>query len=205
MTNAIHYGVFIEPKGSLLEAIQDSKLKVSSIIGDQLYLSHPPHCTIFHGMLAPMKLWEYDFLEAIRNEKFFMTRTIENFAFFNDPLADGGHTVAIKIDKDPRLMRLQMIVAETLRPFAGDPIDSRDSQLTHLQPFKESIERYQFPFVGEHWIPHFTVSSLAIDKGHPLIKELLDAKYDFQVAVGEISVWKIDGESHEKLLTAQLS
>jgi len=205
MTHATHYGLFIEPEESLLEAIQTSKLKVASTIGDQVYLSHPPHCTLYHGMLAPMKHWEDRLLEVVKKEQAFKTGTVENFAFYNDPLADGGHTIGIRVEKEPRLMRLQMIVVETIRPFISDHIDSRDSPLAKVEPFKESVERYNFPFVGNHWIPHFTISSLAIDKEHPLIVNLLNSKNDFPVEVGKISVWKIDGENHEKLLTAYLS
>ncbi len=205
MTDAAHYGVFIEPEGSLLEAIQTSKLKVASTIGDQVYLSHPPHCTLYHGMLAPIKRWSGCILKAVKKEQAFKTGTVENFAFYDDPLADGGHTIGIKVEKEPRLMRLQMIVAEAIRPFISDHIDSHESPFANVEPFKKSIEKYHFPFVGDHWIPHFTISSLAIDKEHPLIADLLNSKNDFPVAVGKISVWKIDGQEHKKLLTAHLS
>ena len=102
-------------------------------------------------------------------------------------------------------MRLQMIVAEAIRPFISDHIDSHESPFANVEPFKESIEKYHFPFVGDHWIPHFTISSLAIDKEHPLIVDLLNSKNSFPVVVGKISVWKIDGQEHKKLLTAHLS
>jgi|TARA_B110000467_G_C18318460_1_gene483325 hypothetical protein len=204
MKSTVHYGVFIEPKGSLFEAIQRAKQKVSSTIGNQVYLTHPPHCTLYHGPLAPIERWENDLAKAVGKEQAFKTFTIENFAFYDDPLANGGHTIAMKIEKDPLLMRLQMIVAETIRPFISDRIESRNSPLGNVEPIKESIERYNFPFVGVHWIPHFTISSLAIDKEHPLIAELLNDQKGFQVVVEEISIWKIDGDSHEKLLTAHL-
>ena len=63
----------------------------------------------------------------------------------------------------------------------------------------DSYVNYGFPFVGRHWIPHFTVSSLKVDENHRIIQEFLLDKIDVSFTVKKVSVWNINGNKHQMI------
>ena len=201
----IHYGIFLEPLPPLFEEIKSRKQRIRSLIGDQVYLNHPPHCTIYHGTLASLDNWRTSLEEAVKSCKSFTTRTVENFVFYSDPLAQFGHTIAIRLQLDPNLFELQALVAKALQPHIKRNSRAIPSSLAKHSPFRESIELFNFPFVGEHWIPHFSISSLAVDKDSHLIADLLEAPCHFKVPVRELSIWEINDNYHNKLTTIRLA
>lgn len=205
MTSSSNYGIFLEPNGSLLEAIESRKRMVRSQLKDQAYLSHPPHCTLYYGTLSSIDEWQIALTTEMGGHCGFNTHTVENFAFYDDPLADYGHTIAIRIESHPCLFTLQLAVAKALQPHIRRDLSPPTSSLVEQSPFRESFEEYNFPFVGEHWIPHFTISSLAIERNSPLISELLDASPHFEIPVHQLSIWQINGDHHDKLATLPLA
>ena len=50
---------------------------------------------------------------------------------------------------------------------------------------------FGFPFVGEHWIPHFTISSLKVAKNHKIIRDFLLDQIDISFTVNTVSIWNI--------------
>ena len=64
---------------------------------------------------------------------------------------------------------------------------------------KESFVSYGFPFVGSHWIPHFTIASLITNRTHPIITDFMQWKPLYIMNWFNISFWHIDDEHHTRL------
>ena len=63
----------------------------------------------------------------------------------------------------------------------------------------DSYLDFGFPFVGEHWIPHFTISSLKVGKNHKLINDFLLDQIDISFTVNKVSIWNIKGNQHQMI------
>ncbi len=63
----------------------------------------------------------------------------------------------------------------------------------------DSYLDFGFPFVGDHWIPHFTISSLKVAKNHKIIRDFLLDQIDISFTVNKISVWDINGNQHQMI------
>ena len=99
----------------------------------------------------------------------------------------------------PYFTVLQKSLAEVLQPVKKNvpPLD----YLTNNKQLLESYNRYGFPFVGEHWIPHFSISSLRAEKTHPIIEDFLSNTKQDHFTVNQLSVWRVDGDEHTQLET----
>ncbi|MBK7406420.1 MAG: hypothetical protein IPJ41_17920 [Phycisphaerales bacterium] len=60
----------------------------------------------------------------------------------------------------------------------------------------ESQARYGWPFVGEHWIPHFTVASVPAERSDPLVGACLALPLDFRFAADSAALCGIRGDAH---------
>jgi hypothetical protein len=70
--------------------------------------------------------------------------------------------------------------------------------------YKESYERYGFPFVGSHWIPHLTIASVK-NEGKKLFDEIKTTtiKLNQKESSGNLALFKIIGDSHQLIHTWQ--
>ena len=64
---------------------------------------------------------------------------------------------------------------------------------------RESFKSYGFPYVGSHWIPHFTIASLKTEKSHPMITEFMKWQPSYTMIELNPSCWHIEGDKHIKL------
>lgn len=192
--------IFLEPTGPLRDALLGRKAHLERAMPGQAYCSHPPHCTLLFGDYGPPAAWFDALRAAVHGVPPFPVETEGWQLFPNDLLAGGGTTVAFRVRLGPQLGQLQRIVAETLAPHrppaaraaaAGHPLAARE-------PFATSLGRYGFPFVGEHWIPHFTIGSPRVGAETPLVRELSTGSPCHAFRLGEISVWRVAGEEHTR-------
>lgn len=194
------YAVFIEPEGSLLERVVSCKERVAARLGNQPYNAHPPHCTLWVGALASL---EYESLEqACRRVTPFDLATDGMVVFWNDAATDGGHTVAFRVVAPAALWSLQMDISQALSRFLPAVVEPPAwcSQPVLL----ESIRQYGYPFVGNHWIPHFSIASLHLPRGHELLRDLSQIDEKHTCRIEEFSLWQIEENRHEKLKTFRL-
>lgn len=186
--------VFIEPEGPLLSEIQERKAWLEARLPGQAYTSHPPHSTLLVGDYGPADQWR-DALEAsLRARPPFELLTEDWILFADDALAGGGQTVALRAALSSSLLDLQRGVAEALAPFHRG--DATVHPLAQREPFATSLRHYGFPFVGSHWIPHFTVGSPRVTAHDPLVAELQRPPAKFRSAVNAISIWRVCGDEH---------
>lgn len=195
-------GVFIEPSGSLLAAIEDRKSLLESQMPDQPYTTAPPHCTLVHGRYKLVHKWTKLLARALEAVAPFSVSTSGWQEFPADPMTLGGHTVAFRADLDRNLASLQQIVAKTVAPYAVLPLEQHP--LRSVEPFAKSLGKYGSAFVGPHWIPHFTIGSPRVAKGSKLLEDLTAGNSKHRFSVEYVSIWQAENDSHRKLFEIPL-
>ena len=195
--NHMGTAVFLEPRGPLHTALLERKAFLETRLPGQAYTRHPPHCTLLFGSYGTTGIWLDVLQERLAHVAAFTLDTDGWQEFPNDPQALGGHTVAYRARLTPALRDLQQAVAETLGAY------QRNTPVSHpfadREPFATSMRRHGFPFVGSHWIPHFTIGSPRLPDGDPLLSLLMSGPTHHSMSVSSVSVWSVDGDYHERL------
>jgi 2'-5' RNA ligase len=190
--------IFILPKEPLNTELVHWKERIKKELPDQPYTAHPPHMTLINiEVMNEKKCLDTVSTFAGSVDSFQISVNIRDI-FWGD-IATGGHTLFFGVKQNNALFTLQKSLANALLPVRKRT--PAPKYLTASKPLIESFEKYGFPFVGEHWIPHFSVSSLRTEKTHPIITDfLLDTK-KYDVLVNQFSLWRVDGDKHIQLET----
>ncbi len=203
-TYSAQYALFIEPQGGVREHILAQKEIVRQDCENPVYCSHPSHCTLIVGRYHSPKGWLGVLRRVVRAVPSFGVQVRGYQVFYDDLLAGGGHTVVVRVEPSPALLRLQRGVAGVLALEQDEEFTAEKINMFSTEPLRLSYRRYGFPFVGSHWIPHFTIASLKVRRNSRLIKALVSTPVNFDMPVNQISLWKVDGDVHEKLSTLRL-
>jgi 2'-5' RNA ligase len=191
------FAVFIEPEGELKSNILRWKEMVKDKYPYQSYCLHPPHSTLIHVNVKQEEMVIVAVGEILKDITSFKNRIRETDVFWNDSATGGGHTLFWKIQSNQILFDLQRRVAESLNPFLSsnpEPTFVKNSSL-----LKNSFDRYGFPFIGNHWIPHLTIASLKTGQNDPLIEDFLEQSCEFELDVTEVSCWRVENDQHHCL------
>ena len=103
----------------------------------------------------------------------------------------------MKIKPKSEIYDLQLKIAKILRPLVTS--NQIPDYIYDNSVLKESFVSYGFPFVGSHWIPHFTIASLITNRTHPIITDFMQWKPLYIMNWFNISFWHIDDEHHTRL------
>ena len=197
----LQYAVFIEPEGELNAFIIKQKSRVQTCHGCQPYGSHPPHCSLYVSALGEAETWMSLLERTVRSNTAFVLRVQGTVVFYNDAMTGGGHTLALRAQRTDALGALQACVSEALAPYVDRKSIGNPSGFMAQEPYRASIVKYGYPFVGTHWIPHFTIASLLIPGDSPAIKAFEAQPVAFEQWVRSVSVWRIDNDRHERIAT----
>ena len=190
--------IFILPEESFANEIVHWKERIENSYPNQPYTAHPPHMTLIN-MDVINKGDAIAIFSSLSNSSHPFQISIKQTSVFWDDAATGGHTLYFDVEKNMPLQDLQKIVANALK-----------SVKTHTPPpnylvghklLQDSYENFGFPFIGDHWIPHFSVSSLQSERTHPIIKDFLSINKQSLFMVNQMSLWYIDGNDHTQLKT----
>lgn len=195
--------IFIEPQGSLRASLIERKKMLELAMPGQAYTSHPPHSTLLFGEYGPPEIWTEKLRAAVEPLPAFRLSTDAWQQFPNDLQAAGGHTVAYRVKLSPELLRLQLTIAEAVAPFRKNL--SVPHPLADREPFATSLNRFGFPFVGPHWIPHFTIGSPRVPANDPLLSTLMAGSAVHETPVGTIAIWRVTADHHERLTELALA
>jgi len=199
------YALFIEPSGQLLDFIIDWKHRFETQFPRGAYCSHPPHSTLLFCPIREPALWLQSLSLSLKTTSSFELTTSGPIAFPRDPCTHGGHTLAIGITTSSALIKLQELVATATTPHIDRYLLAPTDGLLAEEPFKSSYITFGFPFVGSHWLPHFSIASPQIQPNHPLVREFESTSMAFRQAVQCIGVWAIDGDRHVRLNSISLN
>lgn len=191
------YAILIEPDLNFKNEILKEKKRVRANFGTQPYLSHPPHSTLYFSKIEEREDWLKSFQKQLSNffDKSLPISIKEKLVFRNDILAGGGDTIVFKAELTEELSKLQIYLSECLK----DLSISKNNSHSFKGLLASSYEAYGFPFVGEHWIPHFTVASINDESSKDYIEQFLAKSYIHEFEISSVSVWKVNGDEHKKI------
>jgi len=195
------FAIFLLPNNSLNQEIIRWKNLVKKKYIDSTFNNHPPHATIIYTELK-------DEIEAIKEIKKSTNQIVpfeitinHKSVFWNDKMT-GGHTLYFGVKKNAHLLSFQKKIAEIIRPFKLNT--SVPDYINKNKVLYESYKKYGFPFIGSHWLPHFTVASLMTNNDDIFIKNFISEIFAETLVVDEFSIWKVEGDVHTKIETISL-
>jgi hypothetical protein len=190
--------VFLLPKGDFALELVRWKERVKNELFYQPYTAHPPHMTLIN-MEARNEKEGIAAVSAFSGSVKPFQISVNRTDVFWDDTATEGHTLFFGIEKNDALHTLQESLAEVLLSVKVNvPLPN---YLTGSKQLRESYDKYGFPFVGDHWIPHFSVSSLRTEKKHPIIEDFLSSTKQYHFTSNQISLWRVDDDEHTLLET----
>ena len=190
------FAVFITPCGPLKTELLSWKEKIRKEYINQPYLNHPPHMTLINTEVISVETALNTIQKFDNSIKSFPISVKTTDVFWNDT-ATNGHTLFFKVEYDKTLFEIQKSLANLIRPIKKKIRPPKN--LTDNKLLLDSFEKYGFPFVGDHWIPHFTVASVLKEKTEPVIKSFLSNSKKYNFMVRELSLWCVEHDQHTQL------
>ena len=188
----IKLGVFYCPGGELKNNIESIKSYFSYRSQKNKYLSHLAHMSIYVFDIHPTKLTEIlQEFENLQKKLLSQRSQITNWRVFENDILTSLNTLCLEIELTNDLNQLQENVVKTLSKFNINEIKN-----SFKGDFKLSYEKYGYPFVGKHWVPHFTIGSLEID-----IKKISKYseglfKFSKEFEINNLCLFEIKEDSH---------
>jgi len=188
------FAVFIEPDYILKKFIKVLKKKIYTNYNNSFFLNHPPHSTIFYSDLKNNKLALSNILKIFKR-KMNIKIICKVYSSFTDTPIKGQSTLFIKIKKNKELSKLQLDLANNLSNYV-----KKEYLIINKNKFKQiylksRFLKYGFPYVGRHWIPHFTIGSIR-NKDQGLKKNFLKNNKIFIFKVKHITFWNVHDDRH---------
>jgi len=186
----IKYGLFWIPNDELSQYIESLKNRFQEVEPDAIYLNHPVHSTIF--LFNAHEQDQSQIISRIKNVK--IDFLVDSWKIFYNDLVTGGDTLSVGLIPNSLAFQFQLDLSESLLNFVKKPLFYNN---VWEGKYKESYDRYGFPFVGTHWIPHLTIASVK-KEGKKLIDEIKKKTINLnqKESGGSLALFKIYGDSH---------
>jgi hypothetical protein len=193
----IKYGIFWIPNKELSQYVESLKNRFRKVEPDAIFLNHPVHSTIF--LFNALEQDQFEIIKCIKNEK--INFLVDSWKTFENDLVTQGDTFSIGLVPNPFAFDLQRDLAESLLKSIKKPIYYNNQW---EGKYKESYDRYGYPFVGSHWIPHLTIASVK-KEGKKLIHEINTTAINLNLkeSSGSLALFKILGDNHQLIHTWQ--
>lgn len=188
--SVVKFGIFWIPDNELNQFVHSWKDKCRRLEPDAIYLEHPVHLTLFlfHACERDAK----HIISSLKPE--IIELQISDWQIFENDVLTSSDTLTIAVKQTAEILRFQSRLAESLLPYIRKPIVSPNAW---EGPFKDSYDRYGFPFVGSHWIPHLTIASVK-GGGKAIFEEIKATDINLNETLkGQIALFKIIGNHHE--------
>lgn len=189
----VKLGVFFQPEDYLINDIESLKVFFKEKSDKNKYLDHIVHSTIY---VLEVEAHDLDNLikefESLRSILYQIPSKIIKWRIFEDDILTGLNTLCLEIKLTKDLEFLQNTVVRTLCKF-----HSRKMENKFEGDQKYSNNKYGYPFVGNHWIPHITVGSLDIKPQK--ILNYSDGLFSFSrnININNLCLYSIEKDSHE--------
>tara|TARA_B100000965_G_C19466722_1_gene702211 strand:- start:221 stop:820 length:600 start_codon:yes stop_codon:yes gene_type:complete len=186
-------GIFLLPPASLKNKILRKKEQIKTKFGNQTYLSHLPHLTVY---LFETSNKNIDSLKKIKifNFKKNIKFTLNNLSLFENDIKTNKTTIFYKINKHRNHNYFQKGIIDLFHQYLSLPQEKINYKNKKMI---KSYYNYGYPFIGINWKPHFTIASISkktIEDEY--FKNLLKTKIKFEFIPKKIAVYKILGNKH---------
>ena len=195
---------FLTFRNKLNKKILYQKSEVKKKFGNQTYLNHPVHLTLFTLNIKNINLIKkaYQKIENKKNKKTFKINFDKAGLFANDPLTQ-GHTLYYGLKKNTQLIKTQI---NHLRYINKEIfVEKKIKQKLNNSQIEKDYKKYGFPFIGKNWIPHVTIASIKnIKKNDDFIKKFLKTKIIYKEIVSDLKFYKINKNKHTYLFKTNI-
>jgi 2'-5' RNA ligase len=193
---------FIEFDKKITKKILNQKKIVKKKFGNQIYLNHPVHLTLFTLNVKNIDKLKKIYINELKiKSKPFTINVTKPGIFYNDPLT-GGHTIFYHIKKNDRLNKIQL--RHLIKINKNLNIVKKNMNLFKNNILKNNYKKYGFPFAGKIWMPHITIASIKnITNNNNYIKYFLSTKTNLKCLVSEIKFYKIVKDRHDFLFSVK--
>lgn len=191
------YFIAFEPDERLEKSILLQKESVLNAVGNQKYLSHPPHFTVIvFTSDEEEELCKIFLDEASKIKKFKIN--ISGLHIFYDDVLTGGNSVVYNLDdKDIKFLKnLQNNLVQAI-----DSVNSKELFLNEKEKFdklskieRENVLKWGFPYVGDIWMPHITIASINKTKFEEAIKIIRNNEFSGPFFIDSICLYNFGDE-----------
>ncbi len=196
------YYVALIPEKRLTDLINKQKSLIREMIGEQIYLSHPPHFTLI--IFTTDNLNEIAFELKKISEKTNKVRIyIKDFHIFYNDLFTNGNTITYAISDETLeyLKKIQLKTIEKINYFNTKKLYSKEDEaykkMSEIE--KSNTDKYGYPFIGENWIPHITIASINTDKFEKVFEKIKQKPAFGEFLIDSINLYKV-GEKTSELI-----
>tara|TARA_B110000483_G_scaffold242540_1_gene328703 strand:+ start:667 stop:1275 length:609 start_codon:yes stop_codon:yes gene_type:complete len=196
-------GVFIEPESNLYDFIKKWKKNLLNDYNNTSYTKHPPHLSLYVADLKSEEKFLSKMNDVLCNFNQFEI-FVNNIGLFENDLFTKKDTLYLNVKKNKNLTILQLKIAEIGKKYLSKKKMEDNNILSSNLLLKNSFKKFGFPFVGPHWIPHFTIASIQNFAYENKYKYLKKKKIKFISRVNIVSIWKINKDTHFKIKEIRL-
>ena len=195
---------FITFNKKIEQKVLSEKNKVKKKFGQQIYLDHPVHLTLFTVEIKKIKILKnlYKNLKNNLKESKINIQINKSGAFTNDPLTN-GHTLYYGIKNNKLLSKIQIKHLKFINKEIH--VSKKNINIFKNKNLKINYKKYGFPFAGKIWMPHITIASIKnIDKDHIFIKKFLRSKIKLKNIAKDIKFYRVSNNKHYFLFKTNL-
>lgn len=184
-------GILYLCEDKLNKQVFKAKEKFQSKSIKSKYLNHPAHLSIY--VFEPLSN-DYNYLKndfkLLKNNLTAVKVEIKNWIIFENDILTGFNTLCLEINKTKELLKMQLDLVNFLKNYAKKKSNSKFSG-----EFLESNNKYGYPFVGTHWIPHISIGSMDISMRelNKFTKNQINHK---NFVIDKIGLYEIIGDDH---------
>jgi 2'-5' RNA ligase len=188
----------LEPDDAFARQVLAYKQRVEQLAGEQLYLSDPPHLTLYLGVYAA----DADLTEpigALCRGLAAPAVTVRGWHVFEADQLTGNHTLVCDVTPETRspleqIQREAVGVAAPLRDRSATRACYDESWQRLSEEERANVDRFGFPFVGPIWHPHVTVASVRPEDWEKIWSELAGAAPDAVVRFPALAIYGLQAE-----------
>ncbi|VVB78732.1 2'-5' RNA ligase superfamily protein [uncultured archaeon] len=202
------YYIALNPEKKLTDLINHQKSTVREMVGDQTYLSHPPHFTLFMFTLnSPADI--FNGLEKLVENMCKFKVGLENVHVFYNDLSTNANTLTYPVSNKSLefLKELQSEVINVVDPFNTKSIYKKEDETYKKMSGDEklNVDLYGCPFVGNNWIPHITIASIEPSKFQVVFDKIRKDPCFGYFFIDSINLYKVGEKSSELIRSFELS
>jgi 2'-5' RNA ligase len=188
----IKLGVLYIPEEDLINDVNSLKKFFKEKTDKSMYLNHLVHSTIYVLNIEPNRLnYLIEEFESLKKVLSPLNAEITNWRVFENDILTNLNTLCLEIEKNKDLKVLQEKVVKSLFKFHSKKMNNN-----FKGGFKDSNDKYGYPFIGNHWTPHFTIGSLEIHVNK--ISKYSEGLFNFpkEFKINNLCLFEIKEDSH---------
>ena len=177
--------ILIRPNPNISKTVNYWKKKIKESNKKFIYISDIPHLTLFTAKIKKINQIKKEIDSFVSAKEKFDIK-VKKTSYFNKDLITGGDTPYFKIEYSHKLFSLQKELAELLKNYTQKKTD-----LNLKNFYRKSQQKYGFPYIGKHWIPHISLCSV-LDKINKIyLKKFLGLKINLKSTISNIYLYKV--------------